>query len=128
MMRVPNITGYRIESVEIPIAKDEEQIIREAIGLTPPTPSPGSAGRRLRITIEGDRFPIGERSFEIRIGDQRLTSLAITGGGTSATGFLDRMPEDGEAIAFHVSPPAGSEPRVLVAENFDRGKLIDATA
>lgn len=128
MLRLPNITGYRIETVEIPIAKSEEQTIREAIGLTPPTPSAGTAGTRLRIILEGDLFPLGERPFEIRIGDQRVTAMAITGGGTSATGFLDRMPQEGEPIAFHVTPPAGAAPQVLVAESFDRSKLTDATA
>jgi hypothetical protein len=128
MLTAPNITRYRIEVVEVPAAKDETQIIREAIGLTPPTPPPGPPTRMLRITLQGDQFPVSEQLYDIRIGDQKLNSLAITGGGTSATGYLQRMPREGEAIAFHVEPLRSAEPQVLVAENFDLSKLDDATA
>jgi hypothetical protein len=82
----------------------------------------------LRITLQGDQFPVSERLYDIRIGDQKLNSLAITGGGTSATGYLQRMPREGEPIAFHVEPLRAAEPQVLVAENFDTSKLDDATA
>lgn len=132
MQRLPNITGYRIEVVELPAPKDEDQIDREVLGIEPPSPPPGPPTRMLQITLTGDLFPVTERAYDIAIGDQVLDALAIDGPGTSATGLLQRMPREGEQIAFRVAPvgdeePTG-EPRVLVAERFDLSKLDDATA
>jgi hypothetical protein len=131
MQRVPNITGYRIEVVESPAPKDEDQIDREALGIDPPSPPPGPPTRMLQITLTGDLFPITERSYDIAIGDQVVGALAINGPGTSATGLLQRMPRAGEPIAFRIAPTVDqdptAEPQVLVADNFDLSKLDDAT-
>jgi hypothetical protein len=132
MQTVPAITGYRIELVEVPAPKDEDRIDREALGIDPPSPLPGPPTRMLQITLSGSLFPITERTYDIAIGDQVVGALAIDGPGTSATGVLQRMPREGEPIAFRFAPTVdqdpADEPRVLVAENFDLNKLDDATA
>jgi len=128
MIQQPIITGYRLEVVEVPAAKDEDRIDREALGIDPPTPPPGPPTRMLRITLEGDGFPVAERRFDIRIGDQLLAGVEILGHGTGARGFLQRPPRAGEEIALHVDTPGQAERQVLVAEAFDPSKLDDATA
>ena len=35
-MKIPTITNYRVEEVEVPAPKDEQQIIREVLGLAAP--------------------------------------------------------------------------------------------
>lgn len=128
MIEQPNITGYRLEVVEVPAAKDEDQIDREALGIDPPTPPPGPPTRMLRITLEGGGFPVTERRFDIRIGDQVLDGVEILGHGAAARGFLQRPPREGEEIALRVDTPGQDERQVLLAEAFDPSKLDDATA
>jgi len=127
-MQLPHIAGYRLEIVEVPAPKGRDQIIREVLGAAPVSPPPGPPTRMLRITIEGASFPLGETPFEVRIGDQVLQSLAITGPGTGATGLLQRPPREGEEIALHVHSPGVAEPQVLIAGRFDPAILDDATA
>lgn len=119
-MRIPQITGYRLEEVEVPAPKDEQQIINEVLGLTEPAPPPGPPRRVLRVVLEADEFPITEVPLAISIGDQRLTGLAISGGGTQATAFVESMPNEGDPIVFHLPAAEGG---TLLAGHFDPSRL-----
>jgi hypothetical protein len=125
-MALPNITGYRLEIVEVPAPKDETQIVLEVLGAVPRTPPPGPPTRMLMITIEGE-FPVGETPYQVRIGDQVLGSLAIVGAGTGARGLLQRRPRAGEEVALLFRPPDSPEPQVLVAAAFDPSIVDDTT-
>lgn len=117
-MKVPQITGYRLEEVQLPAPKDEEQVIREALGLTERIP-PGPGRKMIRITLEADdEFPIVEMPLAISIGDQVLTGLAVSGGQASA--FIETMPQDGEQIVFHAPFAEGG---TVLAGHFDSSKL-----
>ena len=116
-MKVPQITGYRLEEVQLPAPKDEEQVIREALGLTERSP-PGPGRKMIRITLEADEFPVTEMPLEISIGDQFLTELNISLGEASA--FIETMPQDGEQIVFHTPSAEGG---TVLAGHFDSSKL-----
>ncbi len=116
----------------MPAPKSDQQIIREVLGLAPPTPPSGPPRRMLRITLEGDFFPEGEQPYEITIGDQRLAALAVGPGGQQASGLIERAPAAGEQIAlvFPTQPLTGEsgEGRVMLAGNFDPALLDSAIA
>lgn len=116
-MSTPNITGYRLEEVVLPAPKTEEQVIREALGLTERIP-PGPGRKVLKITLEADEFPDTEMPLEISIGDQFLTELNISLGEASA--FIETMPQDGEEIVFHSPLVEGG---TVLAGHFDSSKL-----
>jgi hypothetical protein len=125
----PNITGYRLEEVEVPAPKPEQQIINEVLGITPPTPPPGPPRRILKIIIEGDEFPMSELPFSITIGDQTLRGLSVTNGGKQATAYIEQTPQQGEQIALHFPfIPTEEEGRTLLAGVFDIGRLDTGVA
>lgn len=126
-MELPRISGYRLEFVDVPAPKDEAQIVREVLGVSPSAPPPGPPTRMLRITIEGSRFPILDTPFEVRIGDQVLQSLAVTGPGTGLRGLLQRRPQEGDEVAIHVPSAEPSTSQVLIAATFDPSILDDTT-
>lgn len=128
-MIIPNIQRYKIEEIEVPAPKVREQIIREALGINPPTPPPGPPKKMFKITMEADMFPHTNRPYNISIGNQRLVALATTPGGFRATGLLEQMPSAGEEIAFHFSAvEEGGEARTVVAALFDTAKLDSGIA
>ena len=49
-MKIPTITDYRVEEVEVPAPKEEQQIIHEALGLAAPALPPGPPRKMLKIT------------------------------------------------------------------------------
>jgi hypothetical protein len=122
-MDVPRITGYRIESVTVPEPKDPQQIVREVMGLVPPAPR-GPGIQRLRITLEGDRFPKGERVFNVSIGNQDLRGLKLSPDGRQMSALIDAVPSDGDQIAFHMpSTPEVGESGTLLAGRFETARL-----
>jgi hypothetical protein len=128
-MIIPDIKRYKIEEVEVPAPKEREQVIREALGISPPTPPPGPPRKMFQITIEADMFPHTNTPYNISIGNQKLLALATTPGGFRATALLERVPSAGEEIAFHF--PAieeGGEARTVVAAVFDTAKLDSGIA
>lgn len=128
-MGVPNITGYRVEEVEVPAPREQRQAILESLKVVPPTP-PGPARRMIRITIEADALPITNRPYDIFIGNQRLRALSVEPGGNRATALIEQVPAEGEPIAFHM-PAIGEgagRPAVVLAGNFDTSKLDNRIA
>ena len=128
-MSVPNITGYRVEEVEVPAPREQRQAILESLKVVPPTP-PGPTRRMIRITIEADAIPITNRPYDIFIGQQRLEALSIEPGGNRATALIAQIPAQGEPIAFHM-PSVGEgagQPVVMIAGNFDTSKLDNRLA
>lgn len=125
-MKVPTITDYRVEEVEVPAPKDEQQIINEALGLAQPTPS-GPPRKMLKITLEADEFPTVELPFAISIGDQTVANLAVSGGGRRISGLIEAMPRQGDRIVLHF-PSLAEEEGVVLAGVFDLAKLGTGTA
>ncbi len=122
-LEAPNITSYRIEEVEVPAPVSEEQAIREVLGASEPAPR-GPGRRMLRITLEGDRFPEIEVPFSISIGDQTLVGLTVSPDGSQASALMERVPNEGDAIAFHFPREArATEGGVLLAGHFETSKL-----
>lgn len=121
------ITGYRLEHVDVPAARDKWEVFREVLSGSPPAPA-GPTTRMLRIVIEGETFPFTEQLYEVHIGDQVVRNLSIHGTGTAASGLLRQRPSEGDQIAIHVPTAPAEEPRVLVAGVFDTNLLDDATA
>jgi hypothetical protein len=122
-MDVPTITGYRIETVTVPEPKDPQQIVREVMGVVPPAPR-GPGRQQLRITLEGDRFPRGERVFDVSIGSQTLRGLQVSSDGRRISALIDAVPSEGDRIAFHLpSAPEVGEGGTLVAGLFETSRL-----
>ena len=121
-MKVPNITDYSLEEVEIPAPKDRQQIINEVLGLAEPSLPPGPPRRMLKITLEADEFPMIEIPFSVSIGGQKVTNLMLSGDGTRLSGLVETMPNQGEQIVFHL-PSLADESGTVLAGIFDASKL-----
>lgn len=121
-MRAPDITRYRIEEIEVPPPKDQQQIINEVLGLVEPKPPSGEPRKMLRVTLEGEGFPIMEVPFGISIGNQTLTALEILAGGKQAAGLIEALPNEGDPIAVHTPLVEGG---TLIAGHFQMSKLND---
>ena len=126
-MKIPTITNYRVEEVEVPAPKAEQQIIHEALGLAAPALPPGPPRKMLKITLEADEFPTLELPLSLSVGDQTVTNLAISGGGTRMSGLIEAMPRQGDRIVLHFPALAGDE-GVVLAGLFDRSRVITGTA
>jgi hypothetical protein len=126
-MKIPTITNYRVEEVEVPAPKAEQQIINEALGLAAPALPPGPPRKMLKITLEADEFPMMELPLALSVGSQVVTNLAISGGGTRMSGLIETMPQQGERIVLHLPSLAGDE-GVVLAGLFDRSRVTTATA
>ena len=119
-MRVPQITGYRIEEVQIPGPRDDNEVPDEVLGITgsgAPEPPPITV---LKITIDADDFPDSEMPLMVTIGDQSLSDVTVSADGKTATAYIDHLPSEGDAIAFNVSP---DNSETLLAGNFEMSKL-----
>jgi hypothetical protein len=123
-MIVPNIIGYRIDEVEVPEPKPDDQIIREVLGLAPVAPR-GAPRRMLRITMAADQFPqTTEPPYNITIGDQMLRGLEIAPDGRRASGLIAAMPAEGDVIALRVpTKPQLGQDGVMRAGLFEHAKL-----
>ena len=126
-MKIPTITNYRVEEVEVPAPKDEQQIIREVLGLAAPTLPPGPPRKMLKITLEADEFPMLELPLALSVGGQAVTNLAISGGGTRMSGLIDTMPHQGDRIVLHL-PSLADEEGVVLAGLFDRARITTGIA
>ena len=128
-MNPPNITGYRVEEVEVPAPKEHRQAILESLGIVPPTPA-GPPRRMIRITIDADAFPLTNMPYDIFIGSQKLQALAVEPGGNVASALIAELPVQGEPIAFHMPRIGGAVDRteVMLAGNFDVSKLDNRIA
>lgn len=126
---MPNITGYRVEEVEVPAPKEQRQAILESLKLAPATLPSGPPRRMILITIEADAFPLTNQPYDIFIGSQKLEALAVEPGGGRASAFIAHVPTQGEQIAFHM-PRGGADgrPAVMIAGNFDTSKLDNRLA
>ena len=101
-MQIPNITGYRIEEIELP--------------------QTGVARRMIRITLRGNGFPMSEIPFEISIGTQKLDALEFLGPGAGVAGLIETVPNEGDQIVFYTPLVEGG---TVVAELFQMSKLTD---
>lgn len=119
-MTIPTITRYRIEEIEVPPPKNEQQIINEVLGIVEPTPPSGEPRRMLRITLEGEGFPTTEMPFEISIGNQTFGALEIFADGKRASGLIGTAPNEGDPIAFHTPSVQGG---TVIADQFQISKL-----
>jgi hypothetical protein len=126
-MKIPTITDYRVEEVEVPAPKEEQQIINEALGLVAPALPPGPPRKMLKIILEADEFPMLEIPLALSIGEQAVTNLAIYGGGTRMSGLIDTMPRQGDRIVLHL-PSLADDEGVVLAGLFDRSRIATGTA
>lgn len=125
-MKIPTITNYRVEEVEVPAPKAEQQIIHEALGLAAPALPPGPPRKMLKITLEADEFPMLELPLALSIGEQAVTNLAISGGGTRMSGLVAAMPHQGDRIVLHL-PSLADDEGVVLAGLFDRSRITTGT-
>lgn len=122
MMRIPTISDYHVEEVEVPAPKDEQQILHEAIGIVPPSLPAGAPLKVIKITLDADGFPDNlEIPFSIVVGNQTLTNLSVWGGGKRISGLVSQMPHEGDAITMNF-PTLEAEGTVLVG-HFDMSKV-----
>lgn len=119
-MQVPSISKYRIEEIEVPPPKDEQQIISEVLRIVEPVPPSGEPRRMLRITLEGEGFPMTETPFEISMGNQKFGALEIFADGKRVSGLIETVPKEGDLIVFH-TPLV--ESGTVIAERFQTSKL-----
>ena len=126
-MKIPTITDYRVEEVEVPAPKEEQQTIHEALRLVPPALPPGPPRKMLKIILEADEFPMLEVPLALSIGDQTVTNVAIYGGGTRLSGLIEAMPHQGDRIVLHL-PALAEDEGVVLAGLFDRSKIATASA
>lgn len=121
-MQAPIITSYRIEEIELPPPKSEQQILYEVMGIVEPNPPVGEPRKVLEITLEGDGLEMSGTPFDISIGDQVLDCLKVFGGGARVSGLIERVPNEGDQIVIHTGM---EEDSTLIAGHFEISKLTD---
>ncbi len=122
-MRIPTITDYRVEEVEVPAPMDEQQSLLEDLGIVPPSLPAGPPRRMIKITLEVDEFPEkANMPLTIVVGRQTLTNISVWGGGRSISGLINQMPHEGDQIVMRF-PTTGEEGTVL-AGTFDTSKVV----
>lgn len=121
-MRIPTISDYHVEEVEIPAPKDEQQILREAMGVDPPSLPPGPPRKVIKITLDADDFSENlEIPFSIVVGSQTLTNISVWGGGKRISGVVSEMPREGDAIVMNF--PTVEEEGTVLAGSFQMSKV-----
>lgn len=122
MMRIPTISDYHVEEVEVPAPKDEQQILYEALGIVPPSLPAGEPRKMIKITLDADDFPNNlEMPFSIVVGNQTLTNLNVWGCGKRISGLVSEMPREGDAIVMHF--PTTEEDGAVLAGHFAMSKV-----